>query len=79
MTGPCLGMLATALGNASVFGAAMLYALADIALTLLFTRHQRSRRADRPCFVFGGVSECITGLSSWTSGVLCWLWVRRKR
>ena len=46
MTGPLMGMLATSLGYASVFGAAMLCALAGIAVTLVFARQQRQESGD---------------------------------
>lgn len=46
VTGPLLGMLATRLGYASVFGAAMLCALAGIAVTLVFARQQRQESGD---------------------------------
>lgn len=46
LTGPLTGMLATAFGYASVFGAAMLCALVGVAVTLLFARQRRLDSGD---------------------------------
>lgn len=46
LTGPLTGMLATAFGYASVFGAAMLCALVGVIVTLLFARQRRLKSGD---------------------------------